>query len=279
MLPTVPTADGLPLAVYDLGGTGPDLLLAHATGFHARIWLPVVEHLRHRFRCVAFDERGHGETPTPEDGDFDWRTFGRDALAVVEARGLEQPYGVGHSAGGSLLLLAEQAAPGTFRALYCWEPVIPPTDDPPPPGDSPLADSARRRREVFGSRQEVRDRLGAKLPFSLFAPDALEAYIEYGFDDVPDGTVRLKCRGEDEARTYEHGFAHDAFRRLHEVQCPVTIECGSAPTPFGIEACMQYAARLPHGRAAEVVGLTHFGPMQAPEVIAGRIVAAFSEAS
>jgi pimeloyl-ACP methyl ester carboxylesterase len=271
----VRAADGVPLAVYDFGGRGPDLLLAHATGFHAHIWLPVVEYLRERFRCVAFDERGHGDTPTPANGDFDWRTFGRDALAVVEALGLERPYGVGHSAGGALLLLAEVAAPGTFRALYCWEPVIVPTDDPPPPGDSPMARGARRRREVFASRQEARDRLGAKLPFSLFTPEAFDAYIEHGFDDLPDVTVRLKCRGEDEARTYEHGGAHDAFRHLAEVQCPVAVECGSAPTPFGIEACTQYAARLPHGRVAEVEGLTHFGPMQAPDVLAERIVTAF----
>lgn len=273
----VRTADGLSLAVHDFGGTGPDLLLAHATGFHAHMWLPVVEHLRDRFHCLAFDERGHGDTPTPQDGDFAWRAFGRDALAVVDGLGLDRPFGVGHSAGGALLLLAEEAAPGTFRALYCFEPVIVPTDDPPPPGESPLAQGARRRREVFSSREEARTRLGAKPPFSLFTPEALEAYVEYGFDDLPDGTVRLKCRGEDEARTYEHGGAHDAFRRLGEVRCPVTIECGSAPTPFGIDACSQYAARLPHGRAAELPGLTHFGPMQAPKVVAERIAASFTE--
>ena len=35
---TVPSTDGVTLAVHDLGGDGPPLLLCHATGFHGRVW-------------------------------------------------------------------------------------------------------------------------------------------------------------------------------------------------------------------------------------------------
>src|SRR5687767_8481984 len=119
------------VAVYDFGGHGPDLLLAHATGFHAHVWLPVVEHLRDRFRCVAVDERGHGDSPGGPDVDLGWRQSAHDLFPVIEAAALQRPFGVGHSAGGAQLLMAEQDAPGTFRALYCYEPVLPPTRLPP----------------------------------------------------------------------------------------------------------------------------------------------------
>jgi pimeloyl-ACP methyl ester carboxylesterase len=274
-VPTVRTDDGVELAAYDFGGEGRDVLFAHATGFHAHVWLPVVERLRHRFHCWAFDERGHGDSTSPPDGDFDWRAFGRDALAVVAALGLERPFGVGHSAGGALLLLAEADVPGTLAAAYCYEPVMAPVDDPPAPFPGPLSEGARRRREVFADRDEARERYRAKRPFSLFAPDALEAYIVHGFDDLPDGRVRLKCRGEDEARAYEHGFSHDLFRRLSTVACPVAVDCGAETDAFGIDLCQRYAARLPHGRAQAVPGLGHFGPLEAPDVIADRIAAAF----
>lgn len=274
-MPTVRTHDGVELAVHDFGGDGPHLLLAHATGFHAHVWLPVVERLRARFHCVAFDERGHGDSTVPPDGDFDWRAFGRDALAVVEALGLERPFAVGHSAGGALLLLAEADAPGTFAAVYCYEPVMAPMDEPPAPFETPLAVGARRRREQFASRDEALARYRRKQPFSSFAPEALDAYVRHGFHDLPDGRVRLKCRGEDEARTYEHGFAHDLFRRLPAIACPVVVDCGAETDAFGIDLCDLYAARLPHGLAAAVSGLGHFGPMEAPTVIADRIVAAF----
>lgn len=265
------------IAWYDFGGEGPDLLLAHASGFHAHVWLPVVERLRDRFRCVAVDERAHGDSAGGPDVDVDWRVAAHDLYPVIGAAGLQRPFGVGHSAGGAHLLMAEQDAPGTFRALYCYEPVVPLFTSPDGPVSSPLAEGARRRKEVFESRDEALTRFREKLPFSLFSPGALAAYVEHGFDDLPDGTVRLKCRGEDEARTYERGTLHDAFARLGEVRCPVTIECGSAPSPFGIEACRQYAARLPYGTAAVVEGLTHFGPLEQPGLIAGRIAAAFLE--
>lgn len=275
-VPTVVTEDGVEIAWYDFGGDGPDLLLAHATGFHAHVWLPIVEQLRTRFRCVAFDERGHGDSAAPADGDFGWHGFARDALAVVRAAGLERPFGVGHSCGGASLLLAEEAAPGTFRALYCYEPVVYPGDDPVlPSGPTPLAETARRRREVFESREAVWERYASRPPTAAFAPDALRAYVDFGFDDLPDGTVRLKCRRENEARTYDQGFAHDAYRHLARITCPVTFSYGGLPT-FGREVMEAMAARLVECRVECEATLTHFGPLEDPEAVAAAVVRAFA---
>lgn len=277
-VPSVVTDDGVDIAWYDFGGDGPDLLLAHATGFHGHVWLPVVERLRSRFRCVAFDERGHGDSGSPADGDFDWHGFARDAAAVVEAAGLERPFGVGHSCGGAALLLAEEARPDSFRALYCYEPVVNPTDEPPPPGRSPLADGARRRREEFASREAAYERYASKPPTAAFATEALRAYVDFGFDDLPGGGVRLKCRGEDEARTYQHGFAHDAYRELRRVRCPVTLAYGGSGAAFGRDAMEAMAARLGSARIEEATGLSHFGPLEDPAAVAARVAAAFTPA-
>ena len=264
---------------YDFGGNGPDLLLAHATGFHAHVWLPVVERLRPSFRCVAFDERGHGDSGEPADGVYEWRGFADDALSVVGDAGLDRPFGVGHSCGGAALLMAEQAQPGTFRALYCYEPVIAPTDDPPPPSatrENPLAVGARRRREVFESRDDALARYASKPPFAGFADGALRAYVDWGFDDLDDGSVRLKCRGENEARIYEWGFSHDAYRRLGEVHCPVTVAYGERTTAMGAAVCEPVAARLPAARLEVLPGLTHFGPLEDPEAVAQAVLQAFA---
>lgn len=358
------SGDGARVAVYDFGGPvgAPPLLLAHATGFPARTWLPVVAGLRDRFRCYAFDERAHGDSPgpPPEAGPqwFDWHRFADDALAVVDHLGLDAPFAVGHSCGGALLLLAEMARPGTFRSIYCFEPVVPPIDDPPTePVGSPLADGARRRREEFDSFDAALANFAAKPPMSGFAPEALEAYVRYGFKPVyagasdahagdearagkrgaepcagpsgetgsgdpgadepgaeagagePDAEpsagepgaepragepgaaepgaepgagvgaptcVRLKCRGEYEARTYEAAVMHGAYRRLAEVGCPVTLACGELTTAFGEDVMRLAAARLPHARVEVLPGLTHFGPFEAPAALTARILHAFT---
>ena len=119
-MPTATTVDGVSIAVHALGGSGPPLLMAHGTGLHGRVWEPVASGLAGRFHCVAFDERGHGDSGLPPGLDFDWRGFGRDVLAVVDELGLQQPFAMGHSCGGAALIMAEAARPGTFQALWCY---------------------------------------------------------------------------------------------------------------------------------------------------------------
>lgn len=273
-------SDGVRVAFDDLGGSGPALLFAHATGFHGQVWRPVATELAGEFRCVTFDERGHGDSGLPPDGVFDWHGFARDALAVVDALGLDRPCGVGHSAGGAALVLAELSRPGTFRALYGYEPIVPPVADDGAPmlpsGSNPLAAGARRRREVFASRDEAFANYASKPPFSVLRSDALRAYVDYGFEDLADGSVRLKCRGESEARTYEMGARHGAFLRLGSVACPTTVACGAETDTFGPAVMAMLAERLPDGRVDVLDGLGHFGPMQDPAAVAASIRRAFA---
>lgn len=274
----VATPDGVDIAVHDLGGAGPTLVFAHATGFHGLVWKPVADRLADAFRCISLDQRGHGDSGPPPDGDFDWRGFGRDILAVVDDLGLAPPLGVGHSSGGTAMLLAEQARPGTFRALYCYEPVVIPVD--PPLGrdmSNWLAAAARRRRDNFGSTEEAYAAYAAKAPFAAWAPEALAAYVDHGFSDRSDGSVGLKCRPEDEALVYEMATANDGFARLAEITCPVLMAGGAesdAVVPAQIEAL---ARRLPQARTESLAGLGHLGPMEDPAAVAESIRRFFRE--
>jgi pimeloyl-ACP methyl ester carboxylesterase len=272
----VRSTDGVELEVHDLGGVGPDLLLVHATGFHGRVWEPLADHLDGYHRW-SIDQRAHGDSTIPEDRPLEWEGFADDVLAVVDALGLERPYGVGHSKGGAALLLAEQRRPGTFRALYCYEPVVmPPELATGANPDNPLSRGALRRRETFASHDEAIRNYAAKPPFSTLDDDALRAYVEHGFAATADGSVTLKCLPRMEADVYAHGSAHQAFRHLGAVHCPVTIALGDEalpPASFG----RPVAAALPRGRVASLPQLGHFGPLEDPETVAGSVIAAFAD--
>jgi pimeloyl-ACP methyl ester carboxylesterase len=275
----VTTSDGVVIAVHDLGGDGPPLLFAHATGLHGMVFAPLARQLRDGFHGFAIDERGHGDSAMPPGMDFDWHGFARDVLAAVDGAELTRPFAVGHSGGGAGLLLAEQARPGTFRALYCFEPIVfPPTGPfPDATGGNPLAHSARRRREIFGSREEAFDNYASKPPFDRLAHEALHAYVDHGFADLADGRVRLKCRGETEARVYENSLGHDAYDRLPEVRCPVTVACGATSDNFGAALVDALVERLPRARPEVVPGVGHFGPLEDPALLAQSIRSAFAE--
>ena len=263
----VASTDGVTLAVHDLGGRGEPALLAHATGFHGLVWAPFAHGLT-GFACVAPDLRGHGDSTPPGDVGFDWNGFADDVLACVDDLGLYRPAGIGHSKGGAALLLAEARRPGTFRGLWCYEPVVMDPDLHPATDDNPLAAGARTRRDRFGSREEAEARYGSKPPMDVFDPEALHCYVDHGFADEPDGSVSLKCRPADEAEVYVMGGRHRAFEVLPEVSCPTIVARGALGQPGPAAMAEPVAERLPAGRLAVYDDLGHFGPMQAPARLA-----------
>ena len=99
---------------YEVTGEGPDVMLIHAGVNDRRSWRHVVERLSPRFRCIAFDMRGYGETEyEPEKG---WSAVG-DALAVLDAAGAERPVVIGCSMGGQAAIDLTLAHPERVAAL------------------------------------------------------------------------------------------------------------------------------------------------------------------
>ena len=274
---TVASADGTSLATYDLGGEGQDLLFVHATGFCAGVWTPIMAQLGGR--QVALDVRGHGRSAVPEAG-MAWEGTAQDVLATVDAHGLHDVVGIGHSMGGASLVLAEQARPGTFRSLWIFEPIIfPPMPGEPSEGDNPLVAGARRRRDTFPSAEAAYTNFASKPPFDALDPGALAGYVRYGFDTLADGSVTLRCRPEVEAQTYAMGPRHDAWAHLGEVACPVTVLRGDAEDAGAATLAPLIVEALAAGQLEDHPELGHFGPLEAPGRCAESIQRAVTAAS
>lgn len=80
------------------------VLLLHGLASNARIWeLLGPELAKQGWPAIAPDARGHGLTDKP-DGDYGFRTFREDLLALIDALGLERPLLVGHSWGALVAL-------------------------------------------------------------------------------------------------------------------------------------------------------------------------------
>lgn len=257
---------GTRICVWDYGGEGPPLLLAHCTGTLGRIWDPVVRRLGGAFRCLSVDTRGHGDSAPPQRReDLSWNLSGLDLLAVIDSLALgDGLFAVGHSAGGAHLAYAALERPGVFRRAVLIDPIIAPSTAFG--SENPLSAKVRRRVNHFESRAIAKERFQSKPPMNTWSPDALDAYIEHAFAPREDGAITLKCPGDREAWFYELGGAHDVFERLNELNFPVLLITGSESYVAPLAAAQ--AGRLPDVQEITVQGAGHFIPQEKPDEVA-----------
>lgn len=270
---------GIRMRAYDWGGTGPTLVLAHATGLHAHVWLPLVTHLRQSFRCIGVDLMGQGASSLPDNGDHSWHGVAAGLVSVLEHFGLAgrgDVYGIGHSQGGYAVLEAELRRPGTFRSVFVHEPVV----FPPMPGmnpgdtwpDNPMAVLTRRRRRTFASADVAIANFAKKPPFGRCDRSVVEAYVYWGFrptgvvDDQGNAEIGLVCSPETEAALFSASVT-DIFNRLPQLGCDVTYGLGEEAGNFeGIVPLA--AAATPKGTLLRLPGRTHFGILEGVDEMA-----------
>lgn len=272
---SVPSTDGVHLALHEHGGVGTPTLFAHATGFHGAVWEPMATAIGEGFERWALDFRAHGASLVAPGDPLPWTAMGEDVLAVVDDLAVTPGtlLGIGHSMGGAALLMAEQARPGLFAGLWLFEPITPPpTARAALSGGNALADGALRRRPSFPSIAEALANYASKPPLRVARADALHAYARHGMVPGEDGELHLACRPADESQIYRGGGDHGTFERLAEVTCPIVVVCGGET--FGPAAFAPAVAdALPHGTLEVHPHLGHFGPLEAPSELAASVLA------
>jgi pimeloyl-ACP methyl ester carboxylesterase len=267
------------LAVHAWGGSGAPVLLAHPTGFHGRVWAPVAERLVAAGRRVwSLDFRGHGNSTAPDPaGDaYSWDGFAADALTVVDHLGLAgDPTFVacGHSKGAAALLLGEAERPGTSPRIWCYEPIVFPTEYAQmSPDEFPLAANARKRRNEWASVEEAITAYAAKRPLDVMTPESLRAYVEYGLRDRGDGVLELKCRPEVEGAVFSMAPGNGVWDALPTIGSTVVVVCGGSSRSIDPGLGQRIVQRLRDARLEVWPDRGHFGPQEDPDACAASIL-------
>ena len=100
-------------------GEGPPLLLIQGLGYGRSGWGPILPGLAERHRVVLFDNRGFGESDTPE-GPYTAAEMAADALQVLDEAGIERAHVLGASLGGMIAQELVAAAPERVdRLVLC----------------------------------------------------------------------------------------------------------------------------------------------------------------
>lgn len=88
-------------SALSIEGDGPPVVLVHGIGASRHSWDWLVGHLRAKFRCIAYDLRGHGRSPAPPPP-YDLADLVADLEALRAELGLDRVHVIGHSLGGMI---------------------------------------------------------------------------------------------------------------------------------------------------------------------------------
>jgi len=238
-------------------------IFCHPTGFCGLAFASVAAHL-HGLNIFAIDMRSHGYS-TRQDV-TSWSGFARDIQAAFEyissSTKTHKFIGIGISSGSSAHILNAQKFPDLYSGLYLCEPILFPPGADLKDRDF-LADSAKKRRDFFISRDEAFNKYKDKGALSALNPSALALYCTHGFKSIDDG-VTLSCSKEDERAIYLSGGANGVYEALSEISVPTKIVYGASSTTIDLQRAELIASNMKNASVEELKNAGHFTLFEQP---------------
>jgi esterase len=236
----------------DWGGTGQPILLLHGGGLNAHTWDVACVMLRDRYRCIALDQRGHGDSEWSPVIDYGVEAQVRDIEGFVEHLGLEKPVLIGQSMGGLNSIAYSIRHSQQMKALVVVD-VAPEIN----------ATGAQRIREFastpeLGSPDEFLERAVKFNP--LRNPAVLKRSLFYNLRQTPAGKWTLK---HDQRRASEQASAIAAAQRerlageVGRISCPTLILRGAFSEVLSDEGAEKFARSVKGARWLRIENAGH----------------------
>jgi pimeloyl-ACP methyl ester carboxylesterase len=223
---------------WEQTGSGSPVLLVMGAVYSSAMWYPALPLLRAHHTLVSFDNQGTGRSS--------WRAgvsiedLAADALAVLDAAGLETAHVYGISLGGVLALELAKAAPDRVRSLVLGCTCVLTPDKPRAPIEVNDALLAASRKDLADSTA-----YGSVCP-----PEARTRNHRAILEDtaVPQALVAQ----QDALRAYQGSLSD-----LAALTMPALVLHGTEDPSVPVEWGRELAATLPDSRLVEYEGCGH----------------------
>jgi esterase len=261
------------LHYLDWGGSGPPILFLHGGGLNAHTWDCVAVMLRERYRCIALDQRGHGDSEWSPVVDYRIGTHVGDIAGFVEAMKLERPVLVGQSMGGLNSIAYATRHSEKMRGMVIVD-VAP-----------EVSSSAAERIRAFTSTPGL-DSPQAFLELAvkfnpIRDPAVLRRSLYYNLRQTPAGKWTFKhdqrSRSEDGMRSFNEDRVLLASE-LSSIRCPTLVVRGALSDILTDETAEKFAHSLPDGRWVRVEKSGHNVQGDNPRALLDAMLAFFHEA-
>ncbi len=250
--------DGLSFHYLDWGGSGPPLVMLHGLTGHARTWDHTAAALSDRYRVLALDQRGHG--------DSDWAPrYGvapmiGDLLAFLDALRLSEVTLMGLSMGGIVAYQFTAAYPERVSRLVVLDigPEIAPAG-----GRRVAADLVEK--DVFGSEDEAVAQARAANPRPT--DESLRHRVSHNLRPLPDGTLTFKWdKALRDLGAIRDGLSPDErWAAWNSLSCPVLLVRGDDSDILARQTADRMVAGHPRASLAVVADCGHSITLDRPE--------------
>lgn len=243
--------NGQRLFYEDTGGDGPPVAFSHGLFMDHTMFDPQVQALQDRYRCIGWDERGHGQTGDATEP-FTYWDSANDLAALLQNLGVERAVLGGMSQGGYLSLRAALAHPDLVQGLI-------------------LIDT----------------QAGTENPDLLpYYQQLLERWLTQGMDDELAATIEaiIVGRGYADAERWKSSWKQlhpgnvrqlfttlaerdDLSDRLGEIRVPALVIHGDHDAAISVDRAEALAAGLPDAQLVLIEGAGHASNLTHPSLV------------
>ncbi|MDA0769755.1 MAG: hypothetical protein BZY79_02590 [SAR202 cluster bacterium Casp-Chloro-G4] len=271
------TLHGLSFHYRDWGGTGQPVVLLHGLASTSHIWNMVAPILVENNRVVALDQRGHGESDTPDHG-YDFSTVVGDLDEFIGSLGIRQPIVFGHSWGGDVALEYAVTHQDNVKGLgFVDGGTINIAARPGNTLEQAKEDMAPPVWEGM-TFQKLEERARTWRTPSMLTPAHIEI-LRSNFRQNGDETITARLSRENHIRIIEALWDHSPPALYPQVQCPVLLMPAREKDNESVadrrwrkeESIAEASRLLPRSQTVWFEDSVHDVPIQRPELVAGTI--------
>lgn len=252
----------------------PPIVMLHGLGLCAQVWNKLARGLAQDYHVLVFDLRGHGDTDKPGSG-YNFPKLGEDVSAVIQAMGLEQPFAVGHSAGGMSLLISDNLVPGIVGRTILVDTRVgnAATTELTSERRQERMRRTREKRPIWADRETMHESYRGRRVFKTWDDEVFNDYIEGGTRLLDDGRAELKCPTDVEAMYYDARAALDPSQYVRGLTGQYRLLVGGYE---GAQSEQDDAVQrlLSESKGSSFKKLdrgSHFVPMEHPDLVLSEI--------
>ena len=254
------TVNGLRIHYLEWGSADkPPLIMLHGIGRVARTFDHIAPHFASRYRVLAVDMRGHGDSAWDPKGAYLVEDYVKDIEAIAQQLRLKNIVIWGNSTGGRVAQVFAGLHPELVSAVIA--------EDVGPERPREIADGMVNRLkqedergwasedELFAQQKNANPRTGEEI---------LRAYVRYGSKKRPDGRIIWK---RDPA--IGNGFVPtELWRFVREIKSPVIYILGGRSTIVPAATQTELRKVLPQTEIATIPGAGHYPSEENPSEFA-----------